>query len=136
MINFVLRGLPTINLDWWAPTQRRWAPVLRRDQEVPWRAESDPTTGRPWQALSVKYERYKRKRYPGQPILRATGKMQDRAKIRPMGEGFDVKTEKYGRYHQFGTRKMPARPWVGIPDISLKKIVPIAWRNILSRPRR
>jgi phage gpG-like protein len=61
--------------------------------------------------------------------------MQDNAKIRPKKDGFEVKTEKYGRYHQFGTSKMPARPWVGIPDKSLKQIVPIAWKNILSKPR-
>jgi phage gpG-like protein len=61
--------------------------------------------------------------------------MQDPARILPKDEGFEVKTTKYGAYHQFGTLRMPARPWVGIPDTSLQKIVPIAWRNILKRNR-
>ena len=135
MISFRIRSLPTINLGWWKPTQKEWAPVLLRDHLIPWRQESDPTTGRPWAALSVKYREYKVKRYPGEPILRATGKMQDTAKIRPRGEGFEVKTTKYGRYHQSGTPRMPARPWMGIPDTSLRHIVPIAWKHILSRPR-
>ena len=135
MISFRVRNLPTINLGWWKPTQKEWAPVLLRDHLVPWRQESDPTTGRPWAALSVNYRKYKAKRYPGQPILRATGKMQDTAKIKPRGEGFEVKTTKYGRYHQSGTTRMPARPWMGIPDTSLRHIVPIAWKHILSRPR-
>jgi hypothetical protein len=26
---------------------------------------------------------------------------------------------------------MPARPWMGVPDDSLKQIVPISWKNIL-----
>jgi hypothetical protein len=26
---------------------------------------------------------------------------------------------------------MVARPWMGVPDISLQHIVPIAWKNIL-----
>lgn len=131
MISFQLKHLPTINLNWWAPTQKQWAPVLLKDHQVPWRQESDPTTGRPWQSLTSAYQKSKQKRYPGQPILRATGKMEDTARIQPKGEGFVVATTRYGAYHQFGTSKMVARPWVGIPDISLKQIVPIAWRNIL-----
>ena len=136
MIEFKIRNLPVLNLNWWAPTQRQWAPVLLKDHAVPWRQESDPTTGRPWASLSKTYREQKQKRYPGQPILRATGKMQDTVKIQPKGDGFQVKTTRYGRYHQTGTEKMPARPWVGIPDTSLKHIVPIAWKNILSNPRR
>ena len=136
MITMSLKNMPVINLDWWKPTQKQWAPLLRKDQNVPWRQESDPTTGRPWASLSKTYREQKQKRYAGQPVLRATGKMQDSAKIQPKGDGFQVKTTKYGRYHQFGTSKMPARPWVGIPDNSLKQIVPIAWKNILSKSRK
>ena len=136
MISFKVKNMLSVNLDWWKPTQKQWAPILLRDHAVPWRQESDPTTGRPWASLSKKYREKKQKKYAGQPVLRATGKMQDRAKIKPKGEGFDVKTEKYGRYHQFGTSKMPARPWMGIPDTSLKHIVPIAWKNILSKSKK
>ena len=136
MINFRFRGLPSINLNWWAPTQRQWAPVLLQDQRPFWARETDPNTGRPWRALSPGYNRWKSRAYPGQPILRLTGKMQDEAQIRPRGNGFEVRTTRYGAYHQFGTRKMPARPWIGIPAPTLLKIVPIAWRNILSPRRR
>ena len=136
MISFSVKNMLTVNLDWWKPTQRQWAPILLKDHAVPWRQESDPTTGRPWASLSKKYRENKQKRYAGQPVLRATGKMQDKAKVQPKGDGFDVKTEKYGRYHQFGTSKMPARPWMGVPDVSLKHIVPIAWKNILSKSKK
>jgi hypothetical protein len=135
MISFEVKKLPSLNLGWWKPTQKEWAPILLKDHAVPWRQESDPTTGRPWASLSPRYREQKQKRYPGQPILRATGKMQDTAKIVPKGGGFDVKTTKYGRYHQSGTAKMPARPWMGIPDRSLKHIVPIAWKHILSKSK-
>jgi hypothetical protein len=82
--------------------------------------------------LSAKYAAAKQKRAPGAPILRVTGTMQDTAVINPQGQGFSVTSIYYGVYNQFGTSKMPARPWVGIPDDSLKQIVPIAWKNILS----
>jgi phage gpG-like protein len=135
MINFQVKkdGFTQFNLDWWKPTQKEWAPVLLKDQAVPWRQESDPTTGRPWVSLTPKYALAKLRKFPGQPILRATGKMQDEAKILPKGEGFEVKASPYGAYHQFGTSRMAARPWVGIPDNSLKQLSPIAWKHILSR---
>jgi hypothetical protein len=57
--------------------------------------------------------------------------MQDTAVITPWRTGFKVLSTYYGAYNQFGTSKMPARPWMGIPDKSLIQIVPIAWKNIL-----
>ena len=132
LFNFKGKGLKPFNLGWWKPTQEQWAPVLLEDQKLPWRQQSDPTTGRPWQRLTAKYAAWKSKRYPGEPILRATGKMQDSAKILPKGKGFEVKSTRYGGYHQFGTSKMAARPWVGIPDKSLVQLSQISWKNILS----
>jgi hypothetical protein len=137
MISFQIKkgGFQAFNLDWWEPTQRQWAPVLLRSHIVPWRQESDPTTGRPWAALKPRYALAKLRKYPGQPILRATGEMQDQAKILPKGDGFEVKTTPYGIYHQSGTQKMVARPWMGVPDKALQQIVPIVWKNILTQKR-
>lgn len=133
MIRFELTGtgIQPFNLKWWKPTQVEWAPVLLKDHQAPWRQESDPTTGRPWVPLSRKYAQRKQKQWPGAPILRASGVMQDTAVIQPWRDGFQVKSAYYGAYNQFGTSKMPARPWMGIPDKSLEQIVPIAWKNIL-----
>jgi hypothetical protein len=61
--------------------------------------------------------------------------MEDVAYIYTKGNVFLVKSTYYGGYNQFGTSKMVARPWMGVPDISLKQIVPISWKNILSRKR-
>jgi phage gpG-like protein len=126
------KGLRPMNLKWWPPTQKEWAPILMNEHKVDWRKQSDPTTGRPWASLTPQYAIEKAKTWPGQPILRASGAMQDGAKIVPSGDGFNAIVRPYGVYHQFGTKKMVARPWLGLPDTALKKLPPIAWKHILS----
>lgn len=136
MITLKIKNPPKINLNWWKPTQREWAPILLEEQKPFWKDERDPTTGRPWQKLSADYAAWKDKKYPGQPILRATGRMQDTAKIQPYQTGFKVASTPYGRYQQFGTSKMPARPWVGIPPKALARLGEIAFKNIFFSKRR
>jgi phage gpG-like protein len=132
MFNIIVKGgIPKMKLGWWKPTQREWTPLLQADQKPFWAAQSDPTSGKPWAKLTPRYFMQKQKRYPGQPTLRATGTMEDTMQIRTRGDQFLVDSTFYGAYHQFGTSKMVARPWVGVPDISLQQIVPIAWKNIL-----
>lgn len=128
-------GLTPMNTKWWKPTQREWTPVLLDDHPQFWKRQVDPTTQRPWKSLNPRYAAWKDQNYPGQPILRATGLMQELAYIYTRGDRFLVRSTHYGAYNQFGTSRMPARPWMGVPDISLKQIVPIAWHNILSRKR-
>ena len=137
MIGFKLtgNGLTPLNLNWWKPTKEEWVPVLLDDHPQFWKSQVDPTYQRPWQRLTPRYQAWKSEHYPGQPILRATGLMQDVAYIYTRGDKFLVRSTNYGKYQQFGTSRMPARPWMGVPDISLKQIVPIAWKNILSRKR-
>jgi len=137
MIRFRVQGngLTPMNLNWWRPTRIEWVPVLRNDHPAFWNREVDPTYQTPWKSLTLRYSAWKQVNYPGQPILRATGLMQDSATIYYRQGEFRVRSTPYGKYHQFGTSKMSARPWMGVPDISLKQIVPIAWRNILSRKR-
>lgn len=128
-------GLTPMNLNWWQPTKREWTPVLLDDHPQFWKKQVDPTYQRPWERLTPRYAEWKAKAYPGQPILRATGLMQDLAYIYTRGNVFMVKSTDYGASNQFGTAKKAARPWMGVPDISLKQIVPISWKNILSRKR-
>jgi hypothetical protein len=97
------------------------------------RNEKDPTTGKPWARLTPVYAAWKQAHFPGQPILRRTGLMLDSAALFTRGDEFLVKTTSYGPYNQFGTKRMVARPWMGVPDISLQHIVPIAWKNILPK---
>jgi hypothetical protein len=135
MIRFKVQGngLTPMNLRWWKPTQEEWVPVLLDDHPQFWKQQVDPTTGRPWQSLSNRYSAWKEKHFPGQPTLRATGAMQDASFIFTKGDQFLVRSTYYGGYNQFGTSKMPARPWMGVPDISLKQIVPISWKHILRK---
>jgi hypothetical protein len=137
MIRFKTQGngLLPMNLNWWKPTKEEWTPVLLDDHPAFWRKEVDPTTGRPWAKLNPRYAAWKAQKYPGQPILRATGTMLDSAYIFTRGNRFLVRSTDYGPDNQFGIGRQPARPWMGVPDISLKQIVPIAWKNILSRKR-
>jgi phage gpG-like protein len=128
-------GLIPMNLNWWKPTKEEWVPVLLDDHPQFWKRQVDPTYQQPWARLTPRYAAWKGERYPGNPILRATGLMQDLAYIYTKGNQFLVKSTHYGAYNQFGTSKMAARPWMGVPDISLKQIVPISWKNILSRKR-
>lgn len=136
MITLKIKNPPRINFNWWAPTQREWAPVLLAEQKPFWKDERNPTNSKPWQQLSADYKAWKDKKYPGQPILRATGRMQDTAKIVPYQTGFKVNTTPYGAYNQFGTSKMPARPWVGIPPKALASLGAIAFKNIFFSKRR
>ena len=136
MITFKVKNMPSVNLDWWKKTQREWAPILLAEQKPFWKDERNPTNGKPWAQLSSDYRTWKDKKYPGQPTLRATGRMQDTAKIVPYQQGFKVNTTPYGAYNQFGTSKMPARPWVGIPPVALATLSAIAFKNIFFSKRR
>lgn len=136
MIEFKLKRPPTVNLDWWKPTQKQWAPILLKDQKPFWKDQRNPTTSEPWARLSPDYAAHKQKKYPGQPILRATGRMQDTAKILPWQQGFKAQTTSYGPYQQFGTDRMPARPWLGIPPNSLAQLGVIAFKNIFFSKRK
>lgn len=137
MIRFKVtgNGFTPMNLNWWKPTQKEWVPVLLDDHPQFWKRQVDPTYQRPWARLTPRYAAWKSENFPGEPTLRRTGAMQGASYIFTRGNQFLVRSTQYGAFNQFGTSKMAARPWMGVPDISLKQIVPIAWRNILSRRR-
>jgi len=125
-------GVKPFNLNWWEPTKTEWAPVLLDSNRPYWKNQTE-ADGRAWKPLSAKYRAWKNGRYGPLPILRISGRMQDTAKVRAdlRNDRFYVETTKVGPYHQFGTSKMAARPWMGVPDSSLSKLASIAWKNIL-----
>ena len=131
-MQFKGKGL-VVNLNWWKPTQKEWAPILLQEQKPFWRRESDPSTGRPRAKLTPNYAKRNAVLFPGEPILRATGKMEDEAEIFTYKDLFKVRARFYGVFHQFGTKKMAARPWMGVPDTALDKLPPIAWKHIFSK---
>lgn len=135
MIKFVMKGkgLIPFNTNWWGATQTQWAPILLQENRRIWPSQRDPSNRRPWAALSPTYRKWKEQKYPGNPILKLSGNMLNSAEVFPKGSGFSVLSTNYGRYNQFGTSKMPKRPWMGLPREALQKLPAIAWSNILKR---
>lgn len=82
------------------------------------------STGKPWAPLSEDYRAWKRKHFPGRPVLQRRGALLAaltrrgaRGSLRKITKkgmeiGLDAQTEigKYGEAHTFGTKTMPARP--------------------------
>lgn len=132
MISF--RGsFSTFNENWWANSRNEMAQILLQDNQSAWPQEIDPQERTGWAPLSAKYASWKSRIAAGQPILRLTGRMQDRTRIRAAGSpGIFTATmgADYGRYHMFGTSKMPARPWLGVPQMSMPRITEAAARAI------
>ena len=136
MIRFKTVNLMPMILRWWKPTKEEWTPILLDDHPQFWKKQVDPTTGQPWKKLSPGYAAWKNQVAPGNPILRLTGAMLDASYIYTRGNMFLVKTTPYGASNQFGTERKPARPWMGVPDISLNQLPPIAWKHITRRYRK
>jgi hypothetical protein len=118
------------NEKWWLPTRSEWLPALLNDNRKFWISQTSPY-GIPWKPLTRKYSLWKTEHYGNQPILRATGRMQDTAQIKSWGNRIFVKAAAQGIYHQYGTRKMASRPWMGVPDVSMQRLPGIAWKYIL-----
>lgn len=125
------------NLDWWEDSQPKVAKMLEQEhRESVFPKEQNPWDGNKWKELSPRYREQKLKKHGPQPILRATGKMQDQMKISPTNNGlFNVQTTKYGADHQFGTDRLAERTWVGIPDQAIPKVQDIVAKNISKKKR-
>lgn len=131
MITFKVKGkLPELKEDWWKKTGEEWTPKLLLENRKMWPSERS-YDGKPWKTLSPAYRNWKREKFGSLPMLRLTGKMLDTAFIKYDGKQYEVETTEYGSYHQFGTSRMPARPWMGVPDTSLKILTHLAITNIL-----
>lgn len=132
MIEIKVKGkLPFLNEDWWPKTGESWTPRLLQENRKKWPSQVSPE-GKPWKSLTPGYQKWKTGRYGSLPILRLTGKMLDGAVIKYDKSSYVVETTDYGAYHQFGTSNMAARPWMGVPDQSLKILTQLAISNILN----
>lgn len=124
------RDLNIFRKDWWRNTRAEWAPKLLLENQKNWPLQVD-FQGRPWKSLTPNYEKWKRSNYGSLPILRITGRMLDTANIEAKGDKFMVESTELGPYHQFGTKRMVARPWMGVPDKSLNILAEIALKHIV-----
>jgi len=139
-MEFKIKGLGDgdfFNEDFWEDSQKQVAKMLEQEhRDSVWPKEQNPWDGTKWKELTPKYKEQKFKKHGAQPILRATGKMQDQMKLVPNNDGtFNVKTTSYGADHQFGTDRLAERTWVGIPDQAIPKIEDIVLKNISKKKR-
>ncbi|WP_018652014.1 phage virion morphogenesis protein [Actinobacillus capsulatus] len=115
---------------------RKMANVLREDAEDAFENERSPT-GEKWETLDPVYKKSRyAKGYDGK-ILHRTGLLIASLNI-DYGDDFAAVgvSESYGIYHQLGTDKMSARPFLGISEDGideikgiLKNAIKHAWRE-------
>lgn len=115
-VHFAFAGLASAVKDW---RPHIWPAV--RDRAIrPWLKEQFTKEGAlgehgKWAALTEAYAARKAKKYPGRPILEASGRMKkdllspaNKGEMMPRELGYGTDVE-YARYHQEGTSRMPAR---------------------------
>lgn len=109
---------------------RKVAGVLRQEAEKAFDQEKTPE-GESWEKLN---EDYKKRRdaagYTGK-MLQVTGDLVTSLNI-DYGDSFAVigASEPYGQYHQMGTEKMPARPFLGLGKDGIDEIKAILDREL------
>jgi hypothetical protein len=114
-----------------APAWRAWGDDVEHAFREQFDSQGVRLTGEVWAPLSPRYAAWKARHFPGMPILRRTDVLFASMTHRPMavervtghsGEyGTDVRSRRgapYPKFHQHGTRFMPARPLVRTtPDL-------------------
>jgi len=67
----------------------------------------------PWPNLSPRYAIQKRRRWGQKPMLVASGRMYRGFSFNASRKNLVIRnTQDYAKYHQYGTRRMPARKWL------------------------
>jgi hypothetical protein len=100
-----------------SPAWRAWGDDVADAFTDQFRSEGTRLLKRTWSPLSPKYAAWKAKHFPGKTILRRTDVMMEHFTRRPlMVERIDAHSSAFGargkvpKFHQRGTRYMPARP--------------------------
>ena len=115
---------------------RKIANVLREDAEDAFEAERSPE-GKAWQELDPAYKKSRHAQGYDGKILHRIGTLINSLNI-DYGDDFAAVgvSESYGVYHQLGTKKMKARPFLGISEDGVEEIKDIlknairsAWRD-------
>lgn len=109
---------------------RKVANVLLQEAEAAFDNEKSPE-GESWAKLNPDYKKRRYdKGYTGN-ILQVTGDLVKSLNI-DYGDNFAVigAGEPYGQYHQLGTSKMPARPFLGLSHDGVEEIKAILNREL------
>jgi len=102
-------------------------------------------SGNPWKPLSPKYQAWKEKQIPGPMILELTNKLK--LSLTYKGSSAHVRIEEplsislgsslpYARYHQTGTRRMPARKPIDLSEEDKRKLGKIIHRGLVKMSRK
>lgn len=100
---------------------------MKREVMDNFKAQGRPTK---WRPLSERYSAFKSQSAgSGKPILEFHGKLKQSINAKSTNANAEVKTGVlYGVYHQTGTRKMPARPFM--PDSKNPNMPPFDSKGI------
>lgn len=93
-----------------------------------------------WKPLATAYAKLKAAKYPGKPILQRTGRLIDSLTgntadtiTRAEPDALTVGTRVfYGRYHQTGTRRMPARRPIDLNEAQRTRLMKVIQRRMLT----
>ena len=138
-VDRTLEGLTERALD----ARPAWAVIMRRlarAEGTQFRTEGAYASGG-WAPLSPAYAARKARAYPGKPILERTGRLV-RSLTSPTAPDAIRRSEPhlmefgtsvpYGRYHQTGTRFMPRRRPVELPETERVEVVKVLQRFIVT----
>ena len=113
-----------------SPIMENVAALMRRAVDKNFEVEGRDKAGHEhtWKELAPSTQRYrarhKGEKYAAHPILEFNGDLKKSLNVDHGKDWAKVYTGvKYGVYHQLGTKKMPARPFLLIPRTDLKAIV-------------
>lgn len=100
-----------------SPAWRAWGDDVAAAFTEQFRSEGARLLKSVWAPLSPRYAAWKARHFPGKPILQRTGEMMTGFTRRPLViERVDSNSGTFGsdrkpaKWHQHGTRRMPARP--------------------------
>lgn len=100
-----------------APAWRAWGDDVADAFEEQFRTEGVRLLKNVWAPLSPRYKAWKDRHFPGEPILTRTHRMREAFTVRPLdidrvdhNSGTFGSARKPAKFHQHGTRFMPARP--------------------------
>ncbi len=116
--------MPKVNMKWYQSSKSELTKIVQEYNKESWADANDPVTGTPWAP---------RKQPTGAwPLLKKTGKMFGTTKISSGKDPFSFKarTTDYGKFHQYGTSKMPQRRWLGIGGKLTPRLSAVIAKNI------
>ena len=126
-----------------SPIMHDIALMMRSTVEKNFEAEGRDELGRThtWKPLAPSTQksraRYKGEEHKAHPILEMTGRLKQSLHIAWGRDWAQVYSGvKYGVYHQTGTRKMPARPFMVMPEKDLHQIEEFIARQIEEAMKR